>query len=102
MIEIVDNRDGTLSIFTTALDHASPAEWSGSLDPTGLASLSRQLAANDWVESPAMRRGSELDRNTELLLPAPFDLSEITDVQIEHAQAADKARIAAWEAGWPA
>jgi hypothetical protein len=102
VIEIVDNRDGTLSIFTTVLDHASPAEWSGDLTPIGLASLSREFAANDWVETPTMRRGSELDRNAELILPAPFDLSVITDAQVEQAQAADRARIAAWEAGWPA
>jgi metallophosphoesterase (TIGR03767 family) len=101
VIEIVDNRDGTLSIFTTALDHAAPAEWSGDLSPLGLASLSREFSANDWVETPTMRRGSELDRNAELILPAPFDLSVITDAQVEQAQAADRARLAAWEAGWP-
>jgi metallophosphoesterase (TIGR03767 family) len=102
VIEIVDNRDGTLSIFTTALDHASPAEWTGALDQTGLASLSRQLSANDWVETPVIRLGSELDRNAELLLPTPFDLRGITDAKIEEAQVADRARILAWEAGWPA
>ncbi len=102
VIEIVDNRDGTLSLFTTALDHASPAEWDGDLTPTGLASLSRQFSANDWVENPTMRIGSPLDRNTELLLPAPFDLSAITDAALEAAQAADRARIMAWESGWSA
>ncbi len=101
VLEVVDNRDGTLSIFTTVLDHASPVEWDGDLSVTGLASLSRQLAANDWVESPTMRIGSPLDRNAELLLPAPFDLSRITDAAIEMAQAADRARIMAWESGWP-
>lgn len=102
VIELVDNRDGTLSIFTTALDHASPAEWNGDLTPTGLASLSRQLSANDWVENPVMRMGSELDRNAELLLPAPFDLSRFSDAQLEGAQATDRARLMAWEAGWSA
>jgi len=102
VIEVVDNRDGTISIFTTALDHASPVEWSGDLSPTGLASLSRELSANDWVENPTMRRGTELDRNAELLLPAPFDLSAVTDAQVEQAQAADRARLMAWESGWPA
>lgn len=99
-IEIADNRDGTMSIFTTVLDHASPAQWNGDLTPTGLASLSRELSANDWVERPTMRQGSELDRNAELLLPAPFDLSTIADAQIERAQAADRARIMSWEQGW--
>lgn len=101
VLEVVDNRDGTLSIFTTVLDHASPVEWDGDLSATGLASLSRQLAANDWVQSPTMRIGSPLDRNTELLIPAPYDLSRITDAAIEAAQAADRARIMAWESGWP-
>lgn len=100
VIEVVDNRDGTMSIFTTVVDHASPAAWNGDLSPVGLASLSRELAANDWVENPTMRQGSPLDRNTELLMPAPFDLATITDAQLERAQAADRARLMAWEAGW--
>jgi metallophosphoesterase (TIGR03767 family) len=102
VIEIVDNRDGTLSLFTTALDHAAPAEWKGDLSPVGLAGLSRELSANDWVETPSLRIGSQLDRNCELLLPAPFDLSTITDAAIESAQASDRARILAYEQGWNA
>ncbi len=102
VVEVVDNRDGTLSIFTTAVDHAAPAQWNGELTPIGLASLSRELSANDWVENPAMRVGSELDRNTELLLPAPFDLGRFTDQQIEAAQAEARARIVSYEGGWTA
>jgi metallophosphoesterase (TIGR03767 family) len=101
VIEIVDNRDGTLSLFTTALDHAGPVQWDGDLSPKGLAGLSRELSANDWVENPSMRIGSPMDRNTELLLPAPFDLAAITDPALEAAQANDRARVMAWEAGWP-
>ena len=102
VIEVVDNRDGTVSIFGTAIDHAAPAAWTGDLSPEGLASLSREFSANDWVETPSMRPGSLLDRNVELLMPAPFDLSTLTDAQLEAAHAADRARLAAWEAGWPA
>ncbi len=101
VVEIVDNQDATLSIFGTAIDHAAPAAWAGDLGVEGLASLSRELSANDWFESPAMRRGSLLDRNVELLLPAPFDVSAIPDAALEAAQAADRARLLAWEAGWP-
>ncbi len=98
VIEFVDNRDGTMSIFATTLDHASPAAWSkGDFSQVGLASLSRELAANDWIENPAMRGGSPLDRNTELLLPQPFDLSTITDAQLESEQATSRARIAAFD-----
>ncbi len=102
VIEIVDNRDGTLSLFTTTLNHSSPATWDGDLSPVGLASLSREFAANDWVEFPPMRLGSEMDRNCELLLPAPWDLSSIGDAAIESAQAVDRARAMAYERGWNA
>ncbi len=97
VVEIVDNRDGTLSLFTTVLDHASPAVpgYSGSV--ADLASRSRELAANDWAETPLMRRGSPLDRNTELLLPAPFDLSVVTDAQLEAQHVTERARILAYE-----
>ena len=102
VVEVVDNQDGTLSLFTTAIDHAAPATWNGEYTTQGLASLSRELAANNWANKPLIRLGSELDRNTELLLPAPFDLSRITDAQLEAAQLADRARLLAWEAGWSA
>lgn len=98
VIEIVDNRDGTLSIFTTVLDHASPATWTtGDYSQAGIASLSRTLAANSWQFEPLPRLGSELDRNTELLLPAPFDLSAITDKALQAQQATDQARLVAAE-----
>lgn len=99
LIEIVDNRDGTLSIFATTLDHDSPATWTtGDYSQTGLASLSRTLAANAWQFEPLPKLGSHLDRNTELLLPAPFDLSVITDKALEQQQAQDQARLVANEA----
>jgi hypothetical protein len=43
--------------------------------------------------------GSELDRNAELLLPAPFDLSTITDATLEAAAVASTARFLAYEGG---
>ena len=97
VVEIVDNRDGTLSLFTTVLDHASPAVPGSSGGSIDLASQARELAANDWAESPAMRRGSPLDRNTELLLPAPFDLESITDAALETQRIVERARIVAHE-----
>lgn len=96
-VELVDNRDGTLSIFTTVVDHAAdpvPGTGGGYL---ALASRSRELASNDWAASPLMRRGSPLDRNTELLLPAPFDLSTITDTALETQHLTARARILAHE-----
>ena len=76
LVELVDNRDGTLSVFGTVLDAAAPLSYGGRLDSsTALASLARELAANDWQERGNDRRGSVEDRNVELLLRAPFALS---------------------------
>ena len=72
LIEIADNRDGTLSIITTMVDHSGPAAFSGDLDDPGqLAGLSRLLSANDWQERANHRRGARSARNVELLVPAP-------------------------------
>lgn len=96
-VEIVDNRDGTVSLFTTVLDHASPITPGTSGGYLDLASQSRELAANDWAENPLMRRGSALDRNTELLLPAPFDMESITDASLEQQHLGEHARLLAYE-----
>jgi metallophosphoesterase (TIGR03767 family) len=73
IVELADNRDGTLSIFATILDSAGPASYGGRLtDPVRLASLSRELAGNDWQDRDSGRRGEVSDRNVELLVPAPF------------------------------
>jgi metallophosphoesterase (TIGR03767 family) len=71
-IELADNGDGTLSIFGTMIDSAAPAVWDGSLDTTvALASLSRELAANDPQVDVESHRGDDHDRNVELLVRAP-------------------------------
>jgi hypothetical protein len=79
VVELVDNGDGTLSIFGTVVDTAAPESNRGRLDsPVALAALSRELAGNDWqsrarpVPGVDGRRGAVQDRNVELLLPAPF------------------------------
>ncbi|RKS77320.1 metallophosphoesterase (TIGR03767 family) [Actinomadura pelletieri DSM 43383] len=73
IVELADNRDGTLSIFTTILDSAGPASHADRLtDTVRLASLARELAANDWQERDENRRGDPTDRNVELLVPTPF------------------------------
>jgi hypothetical protein len=72
IVEIADNLDGTLSVFATILDSAGPDSSGGKIaDPVHLASLSRELAANDWQDKEEHRRGELKDRNVELLLPNP-------------------------------
>jgi hypothetical protein len=72
-VDLVDNLDGTLSIFGTTVDHVGPASHRGSISgPLALASLSRELSVNDWQNRTDVRRGGIEDRNVELVLPAPF------------------------------
>ncbi|GAA3805940.1 TIGR03767 family metallophosphoesterase [Nocardioides panacisoli] len=74
IIEITDNHDGTLSIFTTILNHAGPADYAGDLSNTlALASLSRELSVNDPQANLAAASGTLSARNTELLVGTPAD-----------------------------
>ncbi len=71
IVEVVDNRDGTLSVYGTIVDHAgaaSPAAAGAAV--VRLASLSRELSANDWQDRTDDRRGTLADRNVELVVPA--------------------------------
>jgi hypothetical protein len=79
-IEVMDNRDGTLSIFGTMLDHAGalapPAPGSAAaLTNPQLASLSRQLAASDpqpvETDGGVSSTGRPEDRNVELIVRDP-------------------------------
>jgi hypothetical protein len=77
--ELLDNGDGTVSILVTVLDHAAPPAVDHRQDDgwtvTELASISRELAANDdrWIDPIALLGGVE-DRNVELVVDAPFAL----------------------------
>lgn len=82
-VEIVDNRDGTLSLFTAVVDHLGPADpGTGAFTGERLASLSRELSANDpfgdaglnGKGTPLDKLGKVEDRNCELLVKAPFDI----------------------------
>lgn len=75
LIEVVDNKDDTLSIFTTVVDHAGATDYAGDLSTTvALAGLSRELAANDPQSNLAGHTGTLAARNTELLLATPPEL----------------------------
>jgi metallophosphoesterase (TIGR03767 family) len=79
LVEVVDNKDGTLSIFCTMFDHAAPAVPGAEPDDVlRLASISRELAANDFQAGfNSAGRGEADDRNVELLIEAPFDTTKI-------------------------
>jgi metallophosphoesterase (TIGR03767 family) len=68
VIELVDNKDGTLSVFTTLVESAAPhATDFTDLSQTGLAALYREISFN----APGARTdlaGEARDRNTELVL----------------------------------
>ena len=75
LLELVDNHDGTLSLFGTVIDAAAPLAYGGKLaGSTALASLARELAANDPQERSDARRGLVEDRNVELIIRAPFSV----------------------------
>ncbi|MDP1847703.1 MAG: metallophosphoesterase [Solirubrobacteraceae bacterium] len=78
LLELMDNRDGTLSIFGTLIDHAAtlatppPGTPAASFGPEALAALGREFAYNDpQVGVEARAEGRPQDRNVELLLPDP-------------------------------
>lgn len=68
MIDVVDNNDGTLSIFGTMIDHGDDS----------LVSLARELMANDPQAGFGAGDGEPVDRNVELLVQHPFPASGTT------------------------
>ena len=84
MVEIVDNRDGTLSLFTLSVNqNGDPQVTPNDFSQVNMASLSRELAANPWFWDAAALLGGPQDRNTELLIKAPFELSKFSAGQLE-------------------
>ena len=74
LIEVLDNDDGSLSIFCTMVDHQARRRAENYESVMQLASLSRLLSANDW-QLHRESRGKRNARNVELLLPAPAFMS---------------------------
>ena len=71
ILEIADNRDGTLSLIATLIESDAPYEVPHSdLSQRGLASLYRELSFNDLNRDPD-RLGGPGDQNVELLLASP-------------------------------
>lgn len=86
LIEVTDNRDGTLSIFTVIVDHSDPAHVpppgtdAFHFGPSELAAVALELAANDRsaralpdsTGQPKDRIGQPQDRNVEMVMRHPF------------------------------
>lgn len=76
VIDVMDNRDGTLSLFATILDHDSPSQAPASgTDAAGfgigeLASIARTITYND-PQGDLSKAGEPIDRNAELLIANP-------------------------------
>jgi len=73
LIELMDNTDGTLSVFTTMLDHRAPVAPpppgpATSLGPAELASISRTVA---WARRGGRATSTRTMRNVELVLDDP-------------------------------
>ncbi|WP_274913094.1 TIGR03767 family metallophosphoesterase [Streptomyces sp. WZ-12] len=72
IIELADNGDGTLSLFTTLIESAAPyAASPADTSDAGLAALYRELSYNDPYATPDAKLGAPADHNTELLLTRP-------------------------------
>jgi uncharacterized repeat protein (TIGR01451 family) len=77
LVDVMDNRDGTLSIFGTVLDHASPATAPPPGNASGfiarqLASIGRTFGFNDPQGGPPSGEGDPLlDQNVEMVLDDP-------------------------------
>jgi metallophosphoesterase (TIGR03767 family) len=78
LLEVMDNRDGPLSLFGTLLDHASPiatpapGSAAAAFTDAQLGSLARVLAWND-PQNETEHLGRRNDRNVELVLLDPRD-----------------------------
>jgi uncharacterized repeat protein (TIGR01451 family) len=76
LVEVMDNRDGTLSIFGTLLDHAAaaaapPAGSAANFTAAQLASIGREFAYNDPQTGAPTGEGAPEDQNVELLVRDP-------------------------------
>jgi hypothetical protein len=83
LLQLFDNRDGTLSLFGTIVDHAgeptapAPGTAVSALGPADLASIGRTLSYNDHQTGGAAcspdpcGEGAADDRNVELLIADP-------------------------------
>jgi uncharacterized repeat protein (TIGR01451 family) len=94
LIEVMDNRDGTLSIFGTLLDAAAPAAApaagaASNFTAAQLASIGRELAYNDPQSGAPTGEGGPEDKNVELLVRDPRK----ADLAVTKTDSPDPARV---------
>ncbi|MCZ2403450.1 TIGR03767 family metallophosphoesterase [Paenarthrobacter sp. Z7-10] len=77
-IEVLDNKDGTLSIVATLLDHSDPTSvaYDGPRSLSSLAALSLELAMNRPGLDLESKVGQATDQNVELLVKKPFGTND--------------------------
>jgi uncharacterized repeat protein (TIGR01451 family) len=91
LVEVMDNRDRTLSVFGTILDHAADAESpapgsAAAFTGKQLASLGREIAYNDpQAGAPGGGEGEAIDQNVELLVKDPRS----ADLSVEKSDSPD-------------
>lgn len=76
LLDLMDNRDGTLSLFATMISQGGPVSVpppgpAAGFDGDTLASIGRTLSFNDFQNDPVAKVGAPEGRNVELLLPDP-------------------------------
>jgi hypothetical protein len=74
LVELMDNRDGSLSIFTTMLPHAAPLgppAGAAGLSPAALASISREMAKRRRPAGVRPPGAGGRMRNVELVVRDP-------------------------------
>jgi uncharacterized repeat protein (TIGR01451 family) len=105
LIDVMDNRDQTLSIFTALIDHAgmaqAPAPGTSAcgatpicsdgdgFDASQLASIARTFAYNDPEEGPDGDQGADSDRDAELLVFDPRD----ADLSVSKSDSPDPIQV---------
>ena len=76
LVEVTDNKDRTLSIFTTIIDHAGPADHKRRPDLDGRPSPACRASCRSTTRTRSSTRpGTPTDRNTELLVGKPADMA---------------------------
>ena len=69
LVELVDSGNGTLSAFATLVDHSAPPDPTDAEGLWRLASIHREVAANDpYSGTGSIAAGESTDRNVELVV----------------------------------